>query len=191
MSGLNPETLAQAKQLLSLYPHRRSALIPLCHLAQSQDGWLTRQAMCDIAELVGITPAEVLGTVSFYEMFHTEPIGRYLISVCTNISCMLGGAYDLLDHIKKRLKVSPDGTTSDGLFTLQEAECLAGCDKGPCVTVNHRYVDANTSDTFDALVEQLKAGSLEDAIPVHGVLIRVKRERGREDVKDDGVEVAT
>jgi NADH:ubiquinone oxidoreductase subunit E len=147
--------------------------------------------MCDIAELVGITPAEVLGTVSFYEMFHTEPIGRYLISVCTNISCMLGGAYDLLDHIKKRLKVSPDGTTSDGLFTLQEAECLAGCDKGPCVTVNHRYVDANTSDTFDALVEQLKAGSLEDAIPVHGVLIRVKRERGREAVKDDGVEVAT
>ena len=100
---LSADIVGRARALLELYPHPRSALIPICHLAQEQDGWLTPQAIDEIAELVGLSPAEVLGTASFYEMLHTEPVGRYVVSVCTNIACMLQGAYELLDHIQDEL----------------------------------------------------------------------------------------
>ena len=90
--------VARARELIALYPEPRSALIPLCHLAQEQDGWLTPEAMADIADLVGVTPAEVLGTASFYDMLHTEPVGTHVVAVCTNIACLLGGAAELLEH---------------------------------------------------------------------------------------------
>lgn len=89
MSGhLDDDVVERAHEIMSLYPHKRSALIPLCHLAQEQDGWLTPEAIDEIAELLGITPAEVSGTASFYDMLHTEPVGNYLVSICTNIACM-------------------------------------------------------------------------------------------------------
>ena len=91
---LAPATLERARQAIALYPEPRSALIPLCHLAQEQDGWLTPQAMEDIADLVGVTPAEVYGTATFYDMLHTEPVGTHLVAVCTNIACLLNGAAD-------------------------------------------------------------------------------------------------
>ena len=138
MSRFTAEMAARAAELVSLYPEPRSALVPLCHLAQEQDGWLTPEAMEEIAELVGVTPAEVRGTASFYDMLHTEPVGRYLVSVCTNIACLLGGAEELLEHAERRLGVRAGGTTADGMFTLEDAECLADCDRTPCVTVNHR-----------------------------------------------------
>ena len=96
MSHLSPDNVTRAKRLIELYPERRSALIPLCHLAQEQDGWLTEEAMEDIAHLVGVTAAEVRGTATFYDMLHTEPVGMFVLSVCTNIACMLRGAYELL-----------------------------------------------------------------------------------------------
>ncbi len=132
--------VARARQLIDLYPEPRSALVPLCHLAQEQDGWLRPEAMEDIAELVGVTPAEVLGTASFYDMLHTEPVGTYLVAVCTNIACLLGGALELLAHAETSLGVNVGGTTADGAITLEEAECLADCDRVPCVQVNHRFV---------------------------------------------------
>ena len=128
---LAPEVVEEARQLLELYPHRRSALIPICHLAQEQDGWLGPEAVEEIAALVGVTPAEVVGTASFYEMLHTEPVGTYVVSVCTNIACMLKGAYELLDHIQDRLGVRPGATTADGVFTLEDAECIADCGRAP------------------------------------------------------------
>ena len=136
---------------MACYPQRRSALIPLCHLAQAQDGWLTEEAMEDIAELVGCTPAEVRGTATFYDMLHTEPVGRHVVTVCTNIACMLAGAYEVLDHAEASLGISVGQTTADGEFTLEEAECLAGCDKAPCVQVNHRFFGPLDPDGFDAL----------------------------------------
>ncbi len=178
MSRFTAEMAARAAELVSLYPEPRSALIPLCHLAQEQDGWLTPEAMEEIAELVGVTPAEVRGTASFYDMLHTEPVGRYLVSVCTNIACLLGGAEELLEHAERRLGVRAGGTTADGMFTLEDAECLADCDRTPCVTVNHRYVGGLSAEAFDQLVDDLRAGRRDDEIPPHGTLVRVRRSGG-------------
>lgn len=178
MSHLSAQVREHAQRLVELYPDRRSALLPICHIAQAQDGWLRPEAMEEIAELVGVSPAEVLGTASFYDMLYTEPVGRYVVAICTNIACMLDGAYELIEHAKGALGVGLGGTTPDGLFTLEEAECLAGCDMAPCVQVNHRYVGKLDPEGFDVLVDDLRAGRKELDIPAHGVLCRVEREVG-------------
>ena len=175
---LTPEVLDQARQLIALYPEPRSALIPLCHLAQGQDGWLCPDAIVEIADLVGLTPAEVRGTASFYDMLHTEPVGTYVVSVCTNIACLLRGAEELLEHAGASLGIGVGGTTTDGTITLEEAECLADCDRAPCVQVNHRYVGAQTPESFDRLVADLRAGARDGEVPRHGTLIRVRRSGG-------------
>jgi NADH-quinone oxidoreductase E subunit len=177
VNHLTPERLERARDLIALYPSARSALVPLCHLAQEQDGWLTPGAIDEIAGLLGVTAAEVRGTASFYDMLHTEPVGRYVISVCTNIACLLNGAAELLEHAEGSLGVGVGGTTADGAFSLEEAECLADCDRTPCVQVNHRYVGAQTPASFDALVAELRAGGRAE-IPPHGTLVRVARSGG-------------
>jgi NADH-quinone oxidoreductase subunit E len=179
-SHLSTETLAEARRLIALYPEPRSALIPLCHLAQEQDGWLTPEAMVDIGSLVGVTPTEVLGTASFYDMLHTGPVGSHVVAVCTNIACLLGGAAELLEHAESSLGINAGGTTADGVITLEEAECLADCDRTPCVQVNHRFVGAQTADSFDALMADLRAGLRSADIPSHGTLNRVRRTTGLE-----------
>jgi NADH-quinone oxidoreductase subunit E len=178
VSHLNAQIRRQAEELIALYPQPRSALIPLCHLAQEQDGWLRPEAMAEIGELCGVTAAEVQGTASFYDMLHTEPVGTYVVAVCTNIACLLGGALELLEHAESTLGVRAGGTTPDGVFTLHEAECLADCDQTVCVQVNHRYVGAQSPATFDALVDDLRAGRLEGTVPPHGTLVRVRRSVG-------------
>jgi NADH-quinone oxidoreductase E subunit len=178
VSHLDAAVRARAEELVALYPQQRSALIPLCHLAQEQDGWLRPEAMEEIAELCGVTAAEVQGTASFYDMLHTEPVGTYVVAVCTNIACMLGGALELLKHAESTLGIRHGGTTVDGVFTLEESECLADCDRMPCVQVNHRYVGAQTPESFDALVADLRAGALSEAVPHHGTLVRVRRSVG-------------
>ncbi len=175
---LSEDIITRARELVGLYPHPRSALIPICHLAQEQDGWLCPEAIDEIAELVGLTSAEVLGTASFYEMLHTEPVGTYVVSVCTNIACMLRGAYELLDHIEGTLGIRSGATTADGMFTLEETECIADCGRAPCLTVNHRFVGDVTPQSFDTLVNGLRAGTLADDIPRHGTLVRVRRQGG-------------
>ena len=178
MSHFHPEIRQRAEELVALYPERRSALIPLCHLAQEQDGWLRPEAMTEIGELCGVTAAEVRGTATFYDMLHTEPVGQYVISVCTNIACLLGGALELLEHAQGALGVRAGGTSPDGVFTLEEAECLADCDRTPCVQVNHRFMGAQTPESFDALLEDLRAGRLSETVPPHGTLVRVRRSVG-------------
>jgi NADH-quinone oxidoreductase E subunit len=178
VSHLSADVLAQAKVLVALYPQPRSALIPLCHLAQEQDGWLRPEAMSEIAALVGVTAAEVQGTATFYDMLHTEPVGTYVVSVCTNIACLLGGAQELLEHASSSLGVRAGGTTADGVFTLEESECLADCDRTPCVQVNHRYVGGQTPESFDQLLADLRSGALAETVPPHGTLVRVRRSGG-------------
>ncbi len=180
MSHLSADIRSRAEELVALYPEPRSALIPLCHLAQEQDGWLRPEALSELAELCGVTAAEVRGTATFYDMLFTEPVGTYVVSVCTNIACLLGGALELLEHAESTLGVRAGGTTPDGTFTLHEAECLADCDRVPCVQVNHRYVGAQTPESFDSLVEDLRAGRLSDTVPPHGTLVRVRRSVGLE-----------
>jgi NADH-quinone oxidoreductase subunit E len=175
MARFTPDNEALARHIIARYPVAKSALIPLLHLAQEQDGHVADDAMVHIAELVDVTPAEVLGTCSFYEMFKREPVGRYLVNVCTNISCVLLGADDLLAHAEARLGVPVGGTTEDGLFTLEGAECIAACTEAPCLQVNYRYRYQVTPEGFDALVDDLAAGRLDDEVPAHGVVARVRQ----------------
>lgn len=178
MARLTPHNEQRARDLIALYPHSRSALIPLLHLLQAQDGYLTADGMEHVGELLGLAPAEVLGTATFYDMFHTEPVGKYLIAVCTNIACLLNGAYELLEHAEERLGVGHGGTTADGLFTLEDAECLALCGNAPCLTVNWRYFGDVDAARFDDLVAKLAAGELDGEVPPHGTLSRVRRTVG-------------
>ena len=175
MARLSETNLVVAHRIVGLYPRKRSALIPLCHLVQEQDGHLTQDGMAHVAELVGCTPAEVYGTATFYEMFKLEPVGKYLLGVCTNISCMLSGGEELLHHAEHKLGIAHGATTPDGTFTLEETECLAACTDAPCMQVNYRYFNRLTTDDFDTLIDDLRAGRLNDTVPVHGTLSRTRQ----------------
>ena len=179
MSGFfTTENRRVAQAVIARYPLKRSAMIPLLHLAQEQEGWVTDEAMEEIGALVDATPAEVLGTCSFYEMFKRHPVGRYLVNICTNISCQLLGAEDLLHHAEERLGIKAGSTTADGLFTLEDVECIAACTEAPCLQVNYRYRYRVGPTDFDRLVEDLAAGRSGDEFPVHGVLARVRQQPG-------------
>jgi NADH-quinone oxidoreductase subunit E len=126
--------------------------------------------MAHIGELVGATSAEVYGTASFYEMFKFEPVGKYLINICGTMSCALMGAEELMHHAEERLGIHMGGTTPDGMFTLERAECQAACTEAPCLQVNYRYRFRVTPQNFDDLVNQLSSGQLTEEIPQHGTL---------------------
>ena len=175
MARLSPENEVLARQIIDRYPRSRSALIPLLHVAQEQDGWVTDDAMAHIGELLELTPAEVLGTCSFYEMFKREPVGTYLVNVCTNISCQLLGGEELLEHVEQRLGVKAGATTADGMFTVEDVECIAACTEAPCLQVNYRYFHRITHQGFDALVDDLRAGRRSDEIPPHGTTTRLRQ----------------
>jgi NADH-quinone oxidoreductase subunit E len=175
MARLTEDNVRLAREIIARYPRSRSATIPLLHLAQQQDGYVTNEAMAHIGELVGATSAEVFGTASFYEMFKFEPVGKYLINICGTMSCALMGAEDLIHHAEERLGVKLGGTTADGNFTLERAECQAACTEAPCLQVNYRYRYRVTPPEFDALVDDLAAGRLESEIPAHGTVARVRQ----------------
>jgi NADH-quinone oxidoreductase subunit E len=176
MARLSEANLKTATEIIGRYPRPKSALIPLLHLAQEQDGYVAEDAMEHIAELIGVTPAEVLGTCSFYEMFKREPVGEYLVNVCTNISCLLLGGEELLHHLEDRLGIRPGSTTADGVFTLEDVECIAACTEAPCLQVNYRYFYKVTPDAADALIEDLRAGRRAHEVPKHGTLARVRQQ---------------
>ena len=185
MSRLSDANVSIAREIIGRYPRPKSALIPLLHLAQEQDGYVTTEAMAHLAELVGTTPAEVYGTATFYEMFKFEPVGRYCVNVCTNISCQLVGAWELLEHAEDRLGVKAGSTTGDGMFTLEDVECIAACTEAPALQVNYRYRYKVTPEGFDGLIDDLRAGVLADEIPPHGTLGRV-RQRTPQNWADSG-----
>lgn len=175
MARYTEANLEIARGLMAQFPRPRSALIPMLHLAQEQDGYVTNDAMTQIAELIGTTPAEVFGTASFYEMFTFEPVGRYCVNICTNISCQLLGAYELLHHAEETLGIKPGSTTPDGMFTLGDVECIAACTEAPALQVNYRYRYRVSFEDFDRLIEDLRAERLGAEIPRHGVLARVRQ----------------
>jgi NADH-quinone oxidoreductase subunit E len=175
VARLSEPNLAIAREIIGRYPVAKSALIPLLHLAQEQDGYVADDAMEHIAELVGVTAAEVLGTCSFYEMFKRHPVGTYLVNVCTNISCLLLGGEELLAHVEERLGVRAGSTTADGMFTVEEVECIAACTEAPCLQVNYRYVHKATPADVDALIDDLRAGRRAHEVPPHGTLSRVRQ----------------
>ena len=172
MSRLNDANVATARDIIARYPRRKSALIPLLHLSQEQNGYITQDAMRHIAELLDLTPAEVYGTATFYEMFRFQPTGRYLINVCGTMSCALMGGHELMHHAEEVLGIKAGSTTPDGLITLQHAECQAACTEAPTLQVNYRHRYRVTNAEFDQLVADLRSGRLDSEIPPHGTLSR-------------------
>ena len=175
MSRLTDQNVALAKDIIARYPRKKSALIPLVHLSQEQNGYVTQDAMRHIAELLEVTPAEVYGTATFYEMFRFEPTGKYLVNICGTMSCALLGGHDLMHHAEQRLGIKAGSTTEDGLITLQHAECQAACTEAPTLQVNYRHRYRVTPADFDQLVDDLRAGKLDGEIPPHGTLGRTRQ----------------
>ena len=174
MARFSDANVAIAEEIISRYPRPKSALIPLLHLAQEQDGWVTDDAMRHIADLTGTTPAEVKGTGSFYEMFKFHPVGKYMVNVCTNLSCQLLGGEELLEHAESTLGVKAGGTTADGMFTLEDVECIAACTEAPCLQVNYRFRLRVTNDDFDKMIDDLRHDRADD-VPPHGTLGAVRQ----------------
>ena len=174
MSRLTDENLRLAREIIARYPKPRSAMIPLLHLAQEQNGYVPQDAMEQVAELVGVSAAEVLGTLSFYEMFKRVEPGRYQVNICHGISCFLCGAGELLNHAEEKLGIKSGGTTPDGMFSLEAVECIAACTEAPALQVNYRYSHRADPENFDELIDALAAGERDD-IPQHGVLATVRQ----------------
>ena len=175
MSRLNEANVILAKEIIGRYPKARSATIPLLHLSQQQNGYVTNHAIAHIAELVGATSAEVLGTCTFYEMFKMEPVGKYLLNICGTMSCALLGAEDLIHHAEAKLGVKVGGTTADGMVTLERAECQAACTEAPCLQANYRFRYRVTPSELDQFIDDLVAGRLDGEIPPHGTVARVRQ----------------
>jgi NADH-quinone oxidoreductase subunit E len=148
----------EVQELRALYPVARSATLPALRLAQERHGWLSPEALREVADALGETPAFCEAVASFYDMFHLAPVGRNLVEVCTNISCALVGAQQVLEAFESELGVRAGETTDDGEFTLRAVECAGGCGWGTVVAVNHRYREPVKPDDVSAIVEELRGG---------------------------------
>lgn len=145
------------------YPNPQSALLPALHVAQNELGWVSREVMEEVADLIGITPDQVEQVASFYTMYYTEPVGTYVLEVCKTAPCSYLGADEIIDYIGRRLGIQAGQTTEDGMFTLFKVECLAACHRAPVMQVNHRYYQDLTPERVDALIESARNQQLEAA----------------------------
>ena len=149
----------QVKEILSRYPVKRSALLPLLYIAQYEEGYVSESAMKEIAKVLGLTPPQVYETVTFYTMFHLKPIGKFHLQVCRSLMCALVGSDELVKWIHKLLNIAPGQTTDDKAFTLSTVECLGSCGTGPMMQVN--------DDFYEQLNEQ-KVGRILEDLRTHG-----------------------
>ncbi|HET9519146.1 MAG TPA: NADH-quinone oxidoreductase subunit NuoE [Actinoplanes sp.] len=157
---LAEKLLDRAREILARYPggRQRSALLPLLHLVQSEEGYVSPAGVAFCAELLGINKAQVGAVATFYTMYKRKPTGEYLVSVCTNTMCNVLGGQEVYDALTEHLGVGHDETTADGTITLEHAECLAACDYGPVLTVNYDFYDNVTPDAAVGLVDRLAKG---------------------------------
>ena len=145
------------EKILSRYPDKRAALLPSLNLAQEVRGFVSPQTMDEVAALLGLDHAYVRGVTTFYTMYNRQPVGRFLIQVCTNISCNLCGADEVMEAFLEKTGTEPGEISEDGNFTVVEAECLAGCGYPTCVQINSRYFDNVNVEDVPAILERLKA----------------------------------
>jgi NADH-quinone oxidoreductase subunit E len=150
-----PEALARIDRILSRYPTKQAALLPVLWVAQETWGWISREAAEEVARILELSPAHVSGVLTFYTMYNLEPVGRHLLQFCTSISCHIAGAGGLLDHCRRRLGVDLGQTTSDGRFTIVEVECIAGCDRAPSMMIDDTYHEPMEASRLDALLDSL------------------------------------
>ena len=148
---------AKIAKVAKQYPESRSAVLPALRLAQEEHGWLSREALEQVAEALGLTPAYCMSIASFYDMFHLEPVGAHIVEVCTNVCCGLVNAQAVLDAFERELGVAPGETTGDGAITLRAVECLGGCATPTIVAIDHRYREWVTPGDVPAIVEELRS----------------------------------
>jgi NADH-quinone oxidoreductase E subunit len=150
---------ARFDEIVQRYPpdRRRSAVLPALYLAQYQQGYITANAIRHVAELVGITRADVEDVVSYYTMFYTRPVGKYVINVCRTLSCALNGAERVTEELTTKLGLKPGETDASGTFTLMEVECLGACDRAPAVMVNDAWHECLKPEEASRLVDDLRA----------------------------------
>jgi NADH-quinone oxidoreductase E subunit len=139
------------------YPQRRSAVMPALRLAQERYGWLSPEALREVADALDLTPAYCKAVASFYDMYHLEPVGRHLVEVCTNVSCALVGAQQVLEAFEEELGVLAGETSENGEVTLRTIECAGGCGWGTVVAVDHRYREPVRPEDVPGIVEEIRA----------------------------------
>ena len=142
--------------MVAHYPTKRSVLVPMLLYIQDEMGTLTDEAIHEIAERVELSDLEVRNVISYYSMLRTHPIGKYNLQVCTNVSCLLRGADEILEHCKEKLGVENKGTTPDGLFTVEEVECIGACSWAPAMMMNYEFHENLTTEKIDQLIASLK-----------------------------------
>jgi NADH-quinone oxidoreductase subunit E len=147
---------AKFDKIIARYPLKRSAIVPLLMFAQDEIGYVSDEAIEEIARRVEVRPIEVIEDIGYYSMLHRQPIGKYNFQVCTNVSCLLRGGEEILEHCSKKLGISHKQTTPDGTFSLEEVECLGACCGAPAMQVNYDFYENLTPAKIDALIEKLR-----------------------------------
>ena len=150
-----PENKKIFDDLLTKYPVKQAALLPALWLAQKQNKYISDEAKEYIAGLLGLTPAEVHGVMTFYTMYKDKPIGKYHLQICRTLSCALRGAETIIDHVQNKLKIKPGQTTPDGLFSIELVECLASCGTAPAIQINEAYCENLTTEKVDQILDKL------------------------------------
>jgi NADH-quinone oxidoreductase subunit E len=145
----------EIRELMAKYPQPKSALMPALYIVQREYGYVPPEGMRELAEMFGLTPAQVASVATFYTMYDFKPVGQYVIDLCTNISCMLCGAYDIAEYIKQKLGIDFGETTPDGRFTLREVECIGACTGAPAMQINYRFYEKLTPEKVDEILDNL------------------------------------
>jgi NADH-quinone oxidoreductase subunit E len=156
-SIFTPATAARFDKLATIYPLKRSALVPMLLYAQDEVGYVSDEVVAELAVRLDLLELDVRSVLSYYSMLRTSPAGKYNVQVCTNISCMLRGGFELLDHCKHTLKIGHKETTKDGLFSLEEVECIGACCWAPAVQVNYDFHEDLTPAKMDAVLETYRS----------------------------------
>jgi NADH-quinone oxidoreductase subunit E len=163
MSVFSPRLAARFDTLVEKYPVRRSALVPMLLYAQDEVGYLSDAVIAEVATRIGVTELEVRNVATYYSMLRFKPAGKYNVQVCTNISCMLRGAYDLFERFQQELGVGHKGVTGDGLFSLEEVECIGACCWAPAIQVNYDFHDDLTPDSVPGILSSYRQRASEGA----------------------------
>jgi len=149
------ENLERLNAEIKKYPKKQSAVMAALYLAQEQNGYITNEIMKEIATLLEMHPHDVLSVVTFYTMYHQKPMGKYHIQICTNVSCMLRGAYDIWEQLKEKLKIDNMEVTLDGKFSLEEVECMGSCGTAPMFAINEDYYENLTKEKVEEIINSL------------------------------------
>jgi NADH-quinone oxidoreductase subunit E len=158
----SPELAARFDKLATIYPLKRSALVPMLLYAQDEVGYVSDAVVAEIAERLDLLELDVRNVLSYYSMLRTKPAGKYNVQVCTNISCMLRGGYEILDHCKHKLGIGHKETTRDGVFSLEEVECIGACCWAPAIQINYDFHENLTPAKCDAIFQMYRDGKGKD-----------------------------